>query len=257
VSRAKILDGHIHWGEWRPEREGWPGATLPQIRDALRRSGIDGAALMPTDRRDNEGLAAAIAADPEDLFLFAWVTPQDVDGTMDFLERHGDRVAGLKIHPSLERMKVSDDGWSPFLRWADEHRRPVIVHSGRWQEMASWRFCLDVAERYLQASIVIAHLGGDLPTLQQDCSEEMRVRALPNAYLGTESIREYYSLRIALDRLGAERIVFGSDYPLGWPSAYLGVLDGACPSEEERRLVLGGNLLRLIDRGQARATGTE
>jgi predicted TIM-barrel fold metal-dependent hydrolase len=74
----------------------------------------------------------------------------------------------------------------------------------------------------------------------------MAARRLPNAYLGTESIREYYSLRIALDRLGAERLLFGSDFPLGWPAAYLAVLDGANASEEERRLVLGGNFLRLI-----------
>jgi predicted TIM-barrel fold metal-dependent hydrolase len=76
----------------------------------------------------------------------------------------------------------------------------------------------------------------------------MAARGLPNAYLGTESIREYYSVRIALDRLGPERLLFGSDYPLGWPSAYLGVLEGARLTEEERRLVLGGNLLRLMGR---------
>ncbi len=250
MSDFKILDGHIHWGQWTPEREGWPGATLAQIREALRLSGIHGAALLPTDTRDNAGLAAAIAEDPEDLYLFAWVSPHHADATMDFLESHEAEVAGIKIHPSLERMKVTDDGWTPFLRWADERRKPVIIHSGRWQEMASWRFCLDVAERHPQASIITAHLGGDLPTLQQDCSEEMRVRALPNAYLGTESIREYYSLRIALDRLGPERILFGSDYPLGWPSAYLGVLDGARPTGQEREMVLGGNLLRLIERGR-------
>ena len=77
-----------------------------------------------------------------------------------------------------------------------------------------------------------AHLGGDLPTLQQECSEEMARRRLPNAYLGTESIREYYSLRIALDRLGPEKILFGSDFPLGWPAAYLQVFEGTRPTPE-------------------------
>ena len=184
MSDFKILDGHIHWGQWTPEREGWPGATLAQIREALRLSGIHGAALLPTDTRDNAGLAAVIAEDPEDLYLFAWVSPHHTDATMDFLESHEAEVAGIKIHPSLERMKVTDEGWAPFLRWADERCKPVIIHSGRWQEMASWRFCLDVAERYPQASIITAHLGGDLPTLQQDCSEEMRVRALPQRLPG-------------------------------------------------------------------------
>lgn len=246
------IDGHIHWGTWRPEREGWPHAGLDDIREALRLSGIDGAVLMPTDRGDNEGLAAALAADgpggDDGLHLFAWLDPHHPARTLAFLDAHRARVAGLKIHPSLERLKVTDPGWAPFLEVAEQRRLPVIVHSGRWQEMASWRFVLDVAERYPGAAFIVAHLGGDLPNLQQDCSKEMATRRLPNAFLGTESIREYYSLRIALDRLGPEKIVFGSDYPLGWPAAYLQVLEGARPTEEERRLVRGENLLRLIGR---------
>jgi predicted TIM-barrel fold metal-dependent hydrolase len=251
TDRPKIIDGHVHWGDWRPEREGWPGAGLPEIREALRRSGIDGAVIMPTDAGDNEGLARAIAADPDDLHLFAWLDPHHVDRTLAFLEKHAPRIAGLKVHPSLERIRADDEGWRPFYEFAETWRLPVIIHAGRWQEMASWRFPLTVAERHPSASIIIAHLGGDLPTLQQECSEEMARRALPNAYLGTESIREYYSLRVALDRLGPEKILFGSDYPLGWPGAYLQVFEGTRPSEEERRLVLGENLLRLI--GQRRA----
>jgi len=246
MSRPVVIDGHVHWGRWRPEREGWPGATMDEIRVALARSGIDGAVIMPTDEADNEGLAEALAPNPDGFHFFAWLDPHHPDRTMETLERHRGHLAGLKVHPSLERLRVDDAAWAPFLEFADEWRLPVIVHCGRWQEMASWKFCLTVAERHPEAAIIIAHMGGDLPTLQQDCSLEVQRRALPNVYLGTESIREYYSLRIALDRLGPERILFGSDFPLGWPAAYLAVFDGALPSEEERRLVLGANLLRLI-----------
>jgi hypothetical protein len=245
---APVLDGHVHWGRWRAERVGWPHASLDEIRDALDRSGIHGAAVMPTDAGDNEGLAAALDGAGDRFHLFAWIDPHHASRTMGFLERNRDRVAGLKIHPSLERLRADDPAWGPFLRHAEERRLPVIIHAGRWQEMAGWRIPLEVAERHPEAAVIVAHLGGDLPDLQQECSREMAVRALPNAYLGTESIREYYSLRIALDRLGPERILFGSDYPLGWPAAYLAVLDGAGPSEEERRRVLGENLLRLIAR---------
>ncbi|MFN8176553.1 MAG: amidohydrolase family protein [bacterium] len=245
---AAILDGHVHWGQWKPEREGWPGATLADIRAALARSGIGGAVIMPTDRGDNAGLAAALAADGAGFHFFAWIDPHHPDVTMRFLEENVGRLGGLKIHPSLEQRAVVDPIWQPYLAFAERWRLPVIVHAGRWQEIASWRFCLDVAERHPEASIVVAHLGGDLPALQQECAREMAKRGLPNAYLGTESIREYYSLRYALDRLGPERLLFGSDYPLGWPAAYLAVLDGASPTEEERKLVLGENLLRLIRR---------
>ena len=247
------LDGHVHWGQWKPARKGWPGATLDELRDALVRSGLGGAVLTATDAADNAGLAAVLAngsrpADDLEFLFFPWVVPGEPDAMLDFLESNASAVAGLKIHPSLERLRVDDPGWRPFLELAERRRLPVIVHCGRWQEMASWRFCLDVAERHPEASIIVAHLGGDLADLQQDCSAEMQRRDLPNAYLGTESIREYYSIRIALDRLGPERLVFGSDYPLGWPSAYLGVFEGAKPSDLERRLVLGENLRRLLRR---------
>ena len=244
-----IVDGHVHWGEWKPEREGWPGASLATIRDAMDRSGVDGAVLMPTDLGDNEGLAAALEAyDRSGFHLFAWLDPHQPDRTLAFLEDRKQRVDGLKIHPSLERLKVTDPAWTPFFEVAEARRLPVIVHCGRWQEMASWRFCVEVAERHPEAAVIIAHLGGDLPTLQQECAREVAERNLPNLYLGTESIREYYSLRIALDLVGPERILFGSDYPLGWPGAYLQVLEGSGPTEDERRLVLGENLLRLLRR---------
>lgn len=241
-----IVDGHVHWGRWSTERAGWPGCDLARIRAALDRAGIGGAAIMPSDLGENEALAAAIASDPEGLHLFAWIHASDPARTMRFLESHNGSIAGLKIHPSVERKAVTDPAWRPFLEFAERWRLPVIVHSGRWQEIASWRFCLDVAERHPEAAIIVAHLGGDLPELQRDCAHEMAVRSLPNAYLGTESIREYYSIRLALDLLGPQRLLFGSDFPLGWPAAYLAVFDGADPSDEARRLVLGENLLRLI-----------
>jgi predicted TIM-barrel fold metal-dependent hydrolase len=248
VVRVVILDGHVHCGAWKPERVGWPGASLAEVLDALRRSGIDGGILMPTDTGDNDALLAALTPRPPNVYFFPWISPHEPARTMDFLERHADQIDGLKIHPSLERARVDDPIWRPFLEYADRRKLPVVVHCGRWQEMASWRFCLDVAERHPEAAFIVGHLGGDLPTLQQECSEEMARRRLPNAFLGTESIREYYSIRIALDRLGPHRLLFGSDYPLGWPAAYLSVFDGARPTPEEKRLVLGENLLQLLRR---------
>jgi predicted TIM-barrel fold metal-dependent hydrolase len=248
MTRGLVLDGHVHWGEWKKERVGWPPAALPEIQDALARSGIDGAVLMPTDLADNAGLLAALEPRPRHIYFFPWIDPRPSARTMDFLERNAAKIDGLKIHPSLEQLRVDDPAWAPFLEFAEARRIPVIVHCGRWQEMASWRFCLEAAERHLNAPFIVGHLGGDLPTLQQECSLEMARRQLPNAYLGTESIREYYSLRIALDRLGPSRVIFGSDYPLGWPAAYLAVLEGAKPSKEEKRAVLGENLLSLFAR---------
>jgi predicted TIM-barrel fold metal-dependent hydrolase len=246
--RELVLDGHVHCGTWTPDRVGWPSCSVADVRAAQERCGIDGGVVFPTDVGDNEGLLASLSADAGRFHFFAWIDPRRLDETMAFLEREASRVEGLKAHPSLAKRRIDDPAWRPFLDHAERRRLPVIVHCGRWQEMSSWRYCLTAAEWHPEAVIILAHLGGDDVVIQDECSREMMVRQLPNAYLGTESIREYYSLRAALDRLGPEKILFGSDYPLTWPGAGLAVVEGAQVSEEERRLVRGENLERLLRR---------
>ena len=137
MRRPVVLDGHVHCGAWSPEREGWPGATLEEVQDALSRSGIDGAVFLPTDVADNEGLLATLTPRLAHHYFFPWVDPHEPAKMMDFLERRAVEIDGLKIHPSLERLRVDDAGWRPFLEYAERRRLPVVVHSGRWQEMSS------------------------------------------------------------------------------------------------------------------------
>jgi predicted TIM-barrel fold metal-dependent hydrolase len=76
--------------------------------------------------------------------------------------------------------------------------------------------------------------------------ESVRRARLANVFLGIEGVREYWAVQRAVDDLGADRVIFGSDYPLGHPRMYLGLVDALRLSEEQRGLVLGGNILRLL-----------
>ena len=48
--------------------------------------------------------------------------------------------------------------------------------------------------------------------------------------------------------LGAEKIIFGSDYNLGLPASYLPIIDRLQVSNEEKELIYSGNALRLINK---------
>jgi hypothetical protein len=50
----------------------------------------------------------------------------------------------------------------------------------------------------------------------------------------------------AVDELGAGRVIFGSDFPLGHPRMYLGVVDALKLDGDQRAGILGGNILRLL-----------
>src|SRR5690242_10192799 len=119
----------------------------------LRRSRIDGAVVMPTDRIENAALLAGAeqCASPDGpaLWVLAWMRPAGAPGAEDdlaFVRANAARLAGLKCHPSLSRVRISDERFAPVLRLAAELGLPVTVHTGRWQEIAGYRHAVDAAK---------------------------------------------------------------------------------------------------------------
>jgi predicted TIM-barrel fold metal-dependent hydrolase len=241
-----IIDGHIHAGYWSPERFLGRGVPLPELETCLSECGIDGAVLTSTDLRRNDLVLEFMSGERQKRYwLFPWVNPT-AGGDLDFIEKHRKRIHGLKLHPSCDRVKVTDDRAVPFLEFARDHRLPVMIHCGRWQEMSSYALALEVAARYPDIKFVLSHMGGDTPELETATIDAIKDGCLGNVYLGTEGVREYWAVQRAVDEIGADRVIFGSDFPLGHPKMYMGLIEALKMSAEDRELVLGGNILRLV-----------
>jgi len=94
--------------------------------------------------------------------------------------------------------------------------------------------------------IVCAHWGGGLPfyALMPEVGE-----LLENVYFDSATSPFLYApkvFRVAVELVGAERILFGTDYPLIDHQRLLGqVRQAGLPSEVEKA-VLGGNAARLL-----------
>ncbi len=244
-TRFRVFDGHVHVGRWRtPDFSG----RATGVADAARlygALGYFGALVMPTDTADNAGLLKALA-DADFPFRFcAWVDPEDT-GLDALLSEKTARIAALKIHPSFLRRRVIEPAFAPYLDWAAAHHAPVLVHCGRWQEMASYRFVLDVAERHPATAFILCHMGGDGSHLVEAAVARVLETGLTNVSLGTESIREYWIVQRAVDRLGPERIIFGSDYNLNHPRSFQAVIEALELDAEGRRKVFGDNLNALL-----------
>jgi len=61
----------------------------------------------------------------------------------------------------------------------------------------------------------------------------------------TSAVMEPHWIRQAVRELGAERVVYGSNAPMVWPSTQLMVVRQAELTEPEERKVLGENAARL------------
>ena len=242
-----VFDAHVHVGRWATPDFAGRDSNLADVARVLSAAGVTGALVMPTDSRDNDGVLAAVNAHVgvPGLRFAAWVDPAD-DRAMPFVQDHAHEIRALKIHPSFARRPVTDPGFAPFLDVAEARGWPVVLHCGRWREVAGWELALEVAAARPALPFILSHMGGDSPSLVLGAATAIRDRGLRNAWLGSESIREYWLVRQALDLVGPERVVFGSDHNLNHPGSFLAVVEALGLDPASRARVLGGNARALV-----------
>jgi predicted TIM-barrel fold metal-dependent hydrolase len=225
------------------------GSSFEAMEQCLVDCGIDGAVLTSTDMRDNASVSAFMAGSTRRKYwFFPWLKPA-VRSDLDYARRNRSGIHGIKLHPSCDRVRVNDAKTQPLLRFARDEGLAVMVHCGRWQEMSSYRFALEVAAKYPGVRFLLSHMGGDTPELETATIEGIAEGRLDNVFLGIEGVREYWAVQKAVDDLGADRVLFGSDFPLGHPRMYMGVVDALKITAEQKDLIMGGNALRLVGGG--------
>jgi predicted TIM-barrel fold metal-dependent hydrolase len=250
-----IIDAHIHVGSWlHPDFLG-RSCDLAGTLEMLRGAGVGGAALMPSDRCDNAGLLddmrrAVEGGARERLWFFPWLRPasdgSDAAAELRWLRQVRKDVAGVKLHPSLSRVRVSDDAFRPILELAEELRLVILVHCGRWQEIAGWAHAVEAAERHRGTRWIFAHAGGDTPPNASNAARAVAERALDHVSFEFSGLREYWVIERNIGLLGADRYLLGSDFPLAHPNMYLGSVLAMALSDQDRRKVLGDNALRIL-----------
>ena len=197
----------------------------------------------------NRAMASEMRRYPDRVRGFCYVNPRHGDLAMDDLRRnveeHG--MVGMKLWVAT----LCDDPLVfPYVEQAISYGIPVLAHCWRKSvgqlpyESQPWNVAA-LAARYPEASILMAHLGGNVEWAVNT------VAGLPNVLTDTSGTPVGGSeVAIAVARLGASRVVFGSDLPGACLATNLGKVYGAGLSESEAELVLGGNMARLL--GQVR-----
>lgn len=242
-----IIDSHIHIGKWSSLFFNYE-STVDEAVDVMKKSGVSAAVCMPADNTRNSILFEEISKVKDFRFYFnAWINPDDaeLDG---FLKKNLDNISLFKIHPSIQKKRITDPSYDKYLKIASEHKKPVVVHCGRWQEIAGYKYPLEIAEKYPDLMLILAHLGGDQPSLYLECAEEIKFKKLKNIYLGTESVREFYFVNKAVHIAGADKVIFGSDYNLGLPLMYIPIIESLNLPQQDRELIYSGNILRLMSK---------
>ncbi len=206
-------------------------------------------------RRHNDYLLEAAAGSDGRLIPFCSVQPSDADARAD-IERWAARGArGLgELRPASQGYPLAGSQEGRLLAWAaDACALPLLFHASEPVGHAypgKIGLPLDQLCRFIAdhpgASVIAAHWGGGLPfyALMPEVQE-----ALACTYFDTAATSLLYRpgiYALGVELVGAERILFGSDFPLVSQERALQELREAPIEEKVRRMIQGENASRLL-----------
>jgi uncharacterized protein len=293
----RIVDSHVHfypdevsadpvrWGTehrepwWtscvapvgRRSIQGW--ASSPVLLRDMDRAGIEKCVLLgwywenqETCDLQNRWFRDLITEHPNRLLAFAAVQPRAKQVALDSLERALDLgFCGIgELFPQVQGFAYDDSYFARVLQIAAERSAPINLHvtdplipttaANRATPLLNF---IRLANDFRTTKLILAHWGGGLPFYELNPELHQILRNVTYDCAASPLLYDKRVFRQAIDLVGADRVLYGSDYPLFlYPreqrepdfKRFLNEVVTAGLSIEEQEKVLGKNLLRLVGR---------
>jgi uncharacterized protein len=244
---ADVFDVHTHVGQHDPDTMRCsPQQLLAALEQADARACVFPLQEPDGYRGPNAAVIELARASGGRLVPFARLRPSDGrERIAAEAQRSLDAGArGFKLHPRGDSHALDDRALDDVWALAHERRMPVIVHAGRGIP-ALGAHAVELCTRWPGVRLILAHAAiSDLAWIGR------RARELPNLMFDT-SWWAPSDLLALFATVPPGQILFASDAPYGRiPSGALQTLRcgrQAGLSDEQLRLVLGGQLARLLD----------
>lgn len=231
----------------------------------------------------NDAALDMTAAAPDRLFPLAQVPLQDTDRACREAERAmADGHRGIQIGNHVGARDLDDEGLIAFLQHCATIGAPVLVHPwdmlgadrmSKWMlqwlvampaetQLSILTLILSGAFERLPRSLKIcfAHGGGSFPYLLGRVDNAWRHRDIvredcpnpPSSYVDRfcvdSAVFDDGALRLLVDVMGKDRVLFGTDYPFPLGEQKMGALVRGSKrlSDDEKRVILGENAIRFF-----------
>jgi predicted TIM-barrel fold metal-dependent hydrolase len=254
-----VLDAHCHVLD-----EGLNGGGVEYVMlkgdvthmlELTRRSGIDLTAMMSWNgtvsmdvEAGNKLMEEVVRAAPEEVVGLSSCNPvvqsaEEIRAMCRLLHLElGFR--GMKPYWT-NRVSYADERYGPYWEFCNEHKLYGLLHVS--PEAGGIEAVSTLAERYPEATFLIAHSGGSWDFARQvaevankypNVCAELTLTPVPNG------IVEWLC-----ETIGVDRVLFGTDAPMRDPRPQVGWCVYTRLGEAEKRKILGENFARILRLG--------
>ncbi|MCK5157202.1 MAG: amidohydrolase family protein [Spirochaetales bacterium] len=238
-----IIDFHVHVG--RGSRKNLSTERLIELMDKYE---IDKCVICPVDefinvknREGNDYIIELVQKYHKRFYGFAVSNPWFGRDSIDELKRALDKgLVGLKIHSILQGFMLCEDIVDPLLQVASEYGIPVYAHTGTMGNALPFQL-LELAERHKAINFIMGHMGHSdfwydvIPVMER--AENIYAET---SHAGPDLIKSL------IEKLGIDRVVFGSDIPESKLSVEVNKIKLLDLSAEQRECLFVSNAETLL-----------
>ncbi|NQT30897.1 MAG: amidohydrolase [Deltaproteobacteria bacterium] len=204
----------------------------------------------------NDYIIDSVSRYPQRLVGFCAVQPNSPKAAVAEIERCA--KAGIKgvgeMRPDIQLFDLGDEMvMEPLVEVLKEHRLALLLHSSEpighdypGKGIITPDMLYPFITSFPDLTIVCAHWGGGLPFYA--LMPEVK-KAIGNVYFDSAASPFLYTPDVyqqVIKLVGADKVLFGSDYPLLTQRRLLNEIETLDLAEETKNLVLAGNALRLL-----------
>ncbi len=194
----------------------------------------------------NEFIARSVADNPGRLTGLGTLHPDSADQEGDIRHAIELGLKGVKLHPDIQQFKIDDYRCLKIYEICEREGLPILMHTGDYRyDFSNPNRLMPVLEIYSGLTVIGAHMGGW--SIWEEAAEKMH--ELPNLYVDCSSsfyaIDKAAALRI-IRSYGADKVLFGTDYPMWAAQPELDYLMSLGLSDEEYEKILSGNAIKVF-----------
>lgn len=204
----------------------------------------------------NDYILEVVNRYPRRLVGFGAVQPSSLDSALKEIERCA--KGGMKgigeLRPDIQGLDIKNTGMmKSFIEAIKKHHLILLTHASepvghqyQGKGAVTPGMLYSLITDFPDLTLVCAHWGGGLPFYA--LMPEVK-RAMSNVYFDSAASPFLYSPQIynqVIQLVGADKILFGSDYPLLPPSRLIREINSLDLPVETKNLILSGNAKRLL-----------
>jgi len=157
-----------------------------------------------------------------------------------FVKRTG--MIGIKIHGAINRSEIKSSGYAPYMELADKLEIPVLFHA--WEPSETRQAC-DLTKKYKNVKIILGHSGMTSYEAKKEAIEGCK--SCDNIFVDTAISSTYDgAIEWIVSKIGADRVLYGSDLPFFDCRQTFGKVALSNISESDKIKIFGENAKKIF-----------